>query len=217
MSREWNHRLVESYDRVAERYADRFFRELDGKPFDRDLLDRYGESLKNRGRVCDLGCGPGHVAAYLRSRGVDVFGLDISPHMLEVAGRLNPSIPFLQGDMVALELPDMSLDGVVAFYSLIHLARSVVPTALAGINRVLAPCGSFLLAVHGGEGEVHADEVLGEAVALDATLFQPGEMTGYLEGAGFVVDEVFSRAPYESESQTQRIYVWATKAGPCLS
>src|SRR5262245_1665314 len=100
------------------------------KPFDRDLLDRYADTVRGRGKVCDLGCGTGHVAQYLCAHGVEIFGLDISPRMVQVARRLNPDISFDEGDMQALDLPDSSLTGIVAFYSMIHLARSIVPRVL---------------------------------------------------------------------------------------
>jgi len=36
-----------------------YFDELDSKPFDRAVLDRFAASVKGRGRVCDLACSPG--------------------------------------------------------------------------------------------------------------------------------------------------------------
>src|SRR5439155_15857605 len=82
--------LAAKYDRVAEKYAAAFFDELERKPFDRALLDRFAAAVAGRGRVCDVGCGPGHVGRYLAARGVEVFGLDLSPRMVELARRLNP-------------------------------------------------------------------------------------------------------------------------------
>ena len=119
----WNPDLPGTYDRVARPYAEQFFDELDRKPFDRELLDRFAARVKGRGRVCDVGCGPGHVGRYLADRGVDVFGLDLSPAMVVLARELNPTMTFAQGDMRALALPGASLAGIVAFYSLIHLER----------------------------------------------------------------------------------------------
>src|SRR5438034_5027380 len=58
-----------SYDRIAEEYANRISGELDHKPLDRMLLDEFAARFKGAGRVCDLGCGPGHVARYLHDRG----------------------------------------------------------------------------------------------------------------------------------------------------
>ena len=55
--------LRESYDRVAGAYAARVGGELAGKPADRRLLDALAADAE--GLIGDLGCGPGHVAAYL--------------------------------------------------------------------------------------------------------------------------------------------------------
>src|SRR5206468_4038248 len=133
--------LAAKYDRIAEKYAAAFFDELEKKPFDRARLDRFAAAVAGRGRVGDVGCGPGHVGRYLAARGVDVFGLDLSPRMVELARRRNPGIPFEQGDMLALALADASLAGIVAFYSLIHLARDTVARALGELTRVLVPGG----------------------------------------------------------------------------
>src|SRR5439155_1024284 len=115
----------------------------------------------------------GHVGRYLAARGVDVFGLDLSPRMVELARRRNPGIPFEQGDMLALALADASLAGIVAFYSLIHLARDTVARALGELTRVLAPGGRMLIAFHGGSGQVHAEDGFGEKISMRATLFDP--------------------------------------------
>ena len=81
-----------SYDRLAPEYAARIYGELAHKPFDRELLDRFAESLAGKGPVCDLGCGPGHVARYLHGRGVDAFGIDLSPAMVEQALRQSEAL-----------------------------------------------------------------------------------------------------------------------------
>jgi trans-aconitate methyltransferase len=86
--------IRESYDRVAEEYARRLFNELAQKPLDRELLNRFAAAAIGRGEVCDMGCGSGQVARYLRDAGTTVFGLDLSPRMLEQARRLNPEISF---------------------------------------------------------------------------------------------------------------------------
>lgn len=62
-----------SYDLVAERYADELGDELRGKPLDRGMLGVFAE-LTDGGVVADIGCGPGHVAAYLAGRGCGLLG-----------------------------------------------------------------------------------------------------------------------------------------------
>jgi 2-polyprenyl-3-methyl-5-hydroxy-6-metoxy-1,4-benzoquinol methylase len=37
--------------------------------------------------VADVGCGPGRITGLLRGLGLDVFGIDLSPAMIELARR----------------------------------------------------------------------------------------------------------------------------------
>ena len=46
--------IRESYDRLAEEYARRLFDELQHKPLDRQLLDRFASQTSGRGEVCDI-------------------------------------------------------------------------------------------------------------------------------------------------------------------
>ena len=200
-----------SYDSVAEPFAAEFYGELARKPFDRDVLDQFAAGVRERGRVCEIGCGPGQIARYLRDRGVPVCGLDLSQEMVKVARRLNPDIPFERGDMLALDMPDASLAGIVSFYAIIHLRREDAARALEGMHRVLEPGGRLLVSFHGGEGELRREEWYGRPVSVYVTLFGREEMERYLEAAGFEVERVVEREPYEFEYQTRRLYAFARK------
>ena len=157
-----------------------------------------------------MGCGPGHVARYLRERGVAAEGVDLSPATVAVARRLNPGLPVRVGDLTALDVPDRSVAGIVAFYSLIHLPRAAFPAAARELHRALRSGGVLLAALHGGTGEVRADEFCGQPVAVEATLYTADEVAGLLAEAGFTVEVVLSRAPYEFEHPTVRLYARAT-------
>ena len=204
-----------TYDVVAEAYAKKFVDELDHKPFDRDILTRFAATVAPRASkdrpVCDLGCGPGHIGAFVSERGVEVLGVDLSIGMVSQARRTFPWLRFTQGDMTALDRPDGSLAGIVCFYALIHLPRVRVPVALAEMNRTVEEGGGLLLAVHGGEGSLHANEMLEHPVSLDATLFSLSELSELVTAGGFEVKEAHERPPHEQELATQRLYVWATK------
>ncbi len=209
--------LQSGYDRVAQQYATEYFDELRRKPFDCQLLDEFAKSVTGAGGVCEVGCGPGQVARYLKDRGVNMRGIDLSPEMVRVATRLNPDIPFQQGDMLSLNFDDESLAAFVLFYSIIHIKREDVKRALQEMNRVLTPGGKIFLAFHGGEGELHRDEWYGETVSIDFSLFQGSEMLGYLEASGFEDIEIAERPPYEFEYPTNRVYVFARKASKLAS
>jgi uncharacterized protein len=118
---------------------------------------------------------------------------------------------FTEGDMTALDLPDGSCTGIVCFYALIHIPRAQVPIALAEMRRVLVRGGALLLAVHGGQGSLHADEMVGQPADLDVTLFSLAELCGLVRGADLAVVEAHERAPYEMEHPTTRLYVWASR------
>lgn len=201
-----------SYDRLAEVYAQQLFDELAHKPLDRELLTRFAGMLQGKGRVCDLGCGPGQVARYLQGCGAAVFGIDLSSGMVETARRLNPDIEFVQGDMARLDLENDSLAGIAAFYSIIHIPRTEVAAVLAELKRVLKSDGVLLLAFHLGAEVRHIEELWEQPVSLDFAFFEREEMLGYLETAGFQVIEVIERDPYpDVEVATQRLYIFARK------
>jgi ubiquinone/menaquinone biosynthesis C-methylase UbiE len=202
-----------SYDRVAEEYACRMLHELDHKPRDRELLDQFAAQVKDHGRVADIGCGPGQIARYLHDRGVDAFGIDLSPAMVELARKAHPGMEFQQGNMSALPLPDDSMAGLTTFYSIIHIPRADVVDVLKEMCRVLKKDGTLLLSFHRGDEIRHFEELWEKPVSLDFIFFERDEMVSYLEAASFIIDEVIERAPYPEgvEAQTQRLYIFAHK------
>ncbi len=202
-----------SYDLVAGEYVRRVFDELQHKPLDRQLLDRFAASLRGVGPVGDIGCGPGHVTRYLHGQGVDVCGVDLSPEMVARARRLNPGIVFRQGDMTALvDVPDGAWAGITAFYSIIHVPPSELVSTLRELARTLRPDGLLLLAFHLGNDTVHLDEWWGHAVNVDFFFFPADRVVDALRAAGFEIEEVVERDPYPNiEHQSRRAYVFARR------
>ena len=202
--------LRTSYDAVAAEYVEHLFTELEGKPLDRHLLNRFAEEVRDRGLVGDLGCGPGHVARYLHDLGLPVLGVDLSPEMIRQATRLNPEVEFRVGDLRSLDLPDDSLSGIVAFYSVIHFDDAELGVVFREFRRVLAPGGVLLVAFHVGTETIHLDELWGRAVSLDFRFLVPGEIVAALRAAGLAVIESAEREPYEgAEYPSRRCYLLA--------
>lgn len=198
------------YDALAEDYARHIYEELQHKPLDRELLTRFARSV--RGEICDLGCGPGHVARFFHEAGATVFGVDLSPGMVEQARRLNPEIEFREGNMFALELADESLAGVVLFYSIVNLQKRVLPAVFREVARVLGPGGRVMVAFHTGDEVLAEKELWGHAISMDFVLLPPKEICRQMEEAGLVVEEVVERDPYpEVEYPSHRAYVFGRK------
>ena len=204
-------RIEASYDRVVSQFVKEFFDELARKPFDRKLLDQFAETVRGHGKVCEIGCGPGQIARYLKDQEVTMYGIDLSEEMVKRANSLNPDISFQRGDMRDLEISDASLAGIVCFYAIIHLKREDVPRALSEMHRVLKPGGRLLMSFHGGEGELHRDQWYDMPVSIDICLFEREEMAGNLEAAGFEIERIVDREPYESEYPTRRVYAFGRK------
>jgi SAM-dependent methyltransferase len=202
----------ESYDRLSEEYARRIYGELAHKPLDRELLDRFARETRG-GLVCEVGCGPGHVARYLHDAGADAMGLDLSPRMIEIARELNSKMRFETGDMLALPLASGSLAGVAAFYAIVNIPESSLPAVFAEMYRVLRPGGLLLLAFHIGGESLFVDELWGQRVTMNFYFFETKAIERLLLAAGFTIDDIIERDPYapEVEHQSRRAYIFARK------
>jgi len=202
-----------SYDRIAEEYTARIAGELEHKPLDRMLLDEFAARVKGAGRVCELGCGPGHVARYLHDRRVDIFGIDLSPGMLEQARKLNPAIEFQRGNMLALAVEDGGWAAIVAFYSIVHIPKTDILQAFREMFRALRPGGQLFLAFHIGLEVLHEENLWGFEVSLDLVFYARKEVERYLGLVGFAIEDSLERNPYppEVEYQSRRAYIRAYK------
>lgn len=204
----------EDYDRIAAEYARRIFHELDGKPKDRELLLRFGSLARDGGKVCDVGCGPGHVARFLRDNGFQqVSGLDLSPAMIEHARRLNPDIEFAEGNMLSLPMVDNSLAGITAFYAIVNIPEATLPIVFREMMRVLEPGGLLLLAFHVGGEVLRPEELFGAKIGIEFYHFDRTQIEKLLEKAGFRIEEAVERGPYapDIEYQSHRAYIFARK------
>ncbi|SDP34630.1 Methyltransferase domain-containing protein [Nakamurella panacisegetis] len=197
-----------SYDTVAVDYEALLRDELDGRPLERALLTAFAEMV-GAGPVADVGCGPGRVAAHLQALGLDVFGIDLSPGMVDVARAAHPGIRFEVSSMTALDVADGGLAGVLAWYSVVHMPDSELPAVFGEFARVLRPGGSVLLAFHLGDDPVHLDHAYGHPLSLDVHPHQPDHVASMLSDAGFGLLATMVRAP-DGPEKRPRAYLLAT-------
>ena len=198
-----------SYDAVATTYADNLVDELAGLPFETWLLDRVVAHAGGR-PVVDAGAGPGHVTAHLAAGGADATGIDVSPAMADEARRRFPGPSFEVADLRRLSRPRTSSGwaAVLAWYSLIHLAASELPDAVAALARPLAPGGWLVLGLHAGAEVRHLDEWFGHPVDLDIVLHDPASVVAVVEAAGLGDVEWYVRGPLTARGETtERLYV----------
>jgi SAM-dependent methyltransferase len=199
-----------AYDRLASAYAAELWHELDGKPLDRWLLARVAAEAP--GPVLDVGCGPGHVTAFLAAHGADARGLDLSPGMIDVARARVPGGSFAVGDLRALPADDGTLGAVVAMYALCHLPPAELASAIAELARPLVPGGLLLVALHAGRDVLHPGELWGIPVDLDWYFHEPDALFAAIAAAGLEPVERLVRWPYEdAEHASRRAYALARR------
>jgi SAM-dependent methyltransferase len=190
-----------SYDTVADSYADLLRDSLAEEPFQRGTLALFAELVRAEGNgpVADAGCGPGRLTAHLRDIGLDAFGIDLSPRMIEVARRDHPGVRFEVGSMTDLDLADRSLTGLLSWFSLIHVPDDAVPAILAEFRRVLRPGGPLLLGFHAGEGSrLKTEGYGGHPMNVHVHRRTTATVAGWLEEAGFTVEAELLHRTYLS-------------------
>lgn len=170
--------VQQAYSGLSDVYIDLFASGDHEHPDDLALVDRHLGSLS--GPLLDLGCGPGHLTARLRSRGRDVTGIDLVPEFVAHARRAKPTARFEVGSLTELTWPDGSVAGALSWYSLIHFRPDQLDGALAEIRRVLAPRGLLVVGFfEGGRCEPFAHKV------VTAYRWPVDEMSSRLAAAGF--------------------------------
>jgi SAM-dependent methyltransferase len=102
-------------------------------------------------RWLEVACGPGIVSRKLAPSAGEVHGVDVTPAMIDLARREAmraglTNATFSVGDATALDLPDASVDGAVARFSIHHVA--VPGRLIEELARVVRPGGRIVLADH---------------------------------------------------------------------
>lgn len=109
------------------------------------LMNEIGE----RDPVLEIGIGTGRIALPLKERGADMFGVDLSPKMLEVLRSKSTEVPVAVADATRLPFPDASFGAALGCHVLHLIPRW--RSALEELVRVARP-GAVVLIDLGGWG-----------------------------------------------------------------
>jgi SAM-dependent methyltransferase len=203
------------FDRAAASYVRLVGTEMSSAtelPVDQSWLVEFVELTTRRaiGRVADVGCGPGRVAAFLADRGLDVIGVDVSRAMLAVARTAHPDIPFEEGRLDALPIETGALAGVVCWYSIMYTPLDRLDDAFDELARALIPGGCLLLAFQ-AEGEpVQRDDAFGTHLPLTSYRHRMQEVAACLARTGYTIHATALRAPELEHESAPQGFVIAT-------
>lgn len=162
------------YDAQAKRYEE----VTAGLRDNPDLAD-FVAAMPPRGRVLDLGCGPGLAAEVMARAGLGVDATDASAEMVRRAAT-RAGVRAWKGsfDDIAGEA---LYDGVWANFSLLHAPRAAMPRHLGAIARALKPGGHLHIGLKTGKGERR------DALGRLYTYYDNDELAGLLTAAGFTI------------------------------
>lgn len=178
--------MSEAYGRRADEYA-AVLGSMDAvHDDDRALVEQWADA--HAGTLLDAGCGPGHWSGHLADRGHTVIGLDAVPRFVAIARAARPAVDFRVGALERTGLPAGSVDGVLAWYSLVHHDPEEVPAALAEFHRVLRPGGGLLVGFFDGETREPFDHAV-----TTAWRWPVEQLAALLADAGFSVTAVARR------------------------
>lgn len=155
-----------------------------GVIIEREWLDRFCALLEPHAPVLDLGCGHGQpIGAQLLNNGLDVWGVDRAPSLIETARANLPTGHWLVADMTTFDL-GQTFGGIVAWHSLFHLTgpeqRLVFPLLAAH-----AQPGAALLFTSGPAAGSTFGRFGGEVLAHHS--LDPQDYEAILAAAGFAV------------------------------
>jgi ubiquinone/menaquinone biosynthesis C-methylase UbiE len=177
-----------SYDKIAREY------DASRDKFDhRKELKEFAALLPENAKVLDVGCGAGvPVDRFLAESGFDVTGIDFSENMLGLAETNVPEARFFRKDMTRLDFEDNSFDGLVAFYSIIHVPREKHSSLFESFHNILKPEGIMLVCMGPDEWEAVGEY---QGTEMFWSHYTPEKSLQLVKDAGFriVYDRILIR------------------------
>lgn len=200
-----------AYSSAASEYKSFFINELQKKSLDRKLFDLFYDKVVNRGKVLEIGCGPGEISNYLWMKGLDITGIDYSAEMINTAKEFNSSIDYKVGDVFNLDYENETIAGIAAPFLIVNFDADEVAEAFKEINRVLIQNGVFLVTFHIGNDETSVYEnFLNKGKKISFTFFKLETIKRILNETGFQITETVIKEPYEGEVKV-RSFIFAEK------
>jgi SAM-dependent methyltransferase len=159
---------------------------------------------ERKGRVLDVGCGPGFLLRQFQKRGWEAQGTELSEqsavHAREILG-----LPIHVGDLASARFPDAHFDAVVLWHVLEHVPGP--QSTIAEVERILQPGGVFLVGVPNfgsREARLARDKWFHLDVPRHLHHFTVPTLTWILASAGLQVkSESFFAPEYDSFSFVQ--------------
>ncbi|GAA4642464.1 class I SAM-dependent methyltransferase [Gordonia humi] len=172
------------YDAMAAEYA-RVLPDPFQTPLERGAVDAFAAHVRAADlgpTIVDVGCGTGHIAAHLTTAGFSVTAVDPSAGMLDQARLAYRDLSFTRDDASLGSVDLGAAAGVIARYSLIHVAPEQVRETLRDWAARLRSGSVVLLA---GQSTDESGTAPFDHAVAPAWRWHPDEVVRALSDAGF--------------------------------
>lgn len=133
-------KIKQAYDNIAKIWYEERDWYIEQPP-----IDAMMALLKPGASILDVGCGSGKpIAAYLKSHGFNVYGIDISPKQIEYAKEIIPEENLFVGDICDFSA-NRQFDAIICWFTLFHVHVSLHETVLQKLQELLKPAGLLLI------------------------------------------------------------------------
>ena len=155
-------------------------------------LDDFLNLVQPKGKILDVGCGPGVDSQYMSLKGFDVIGIDNAEQMLALARQKKSNAKFVLHDMITWNRESSSFDAILASYSLVHIPKNKIQRVLKKFNRMLKKKGILSINIHEGESEeISIPEPFAPNLMTDLNIMSIAEIKHLLEFNGFSIINCF--------------------------
>ncbi len=196
--------VKKGYDAIGGKYTS----ERNENLREMDFLPEFTKCIPEGGKILDLGCGGGIPFTKYLSKRFEVIGIDISPGQIKLARKNVKDASFICSDVTTFKFPRNFFDGILAYYSIIHIPRNEHFPLFSKMHSILKPKGVVLMSLHSNDDpESIYDDFFGTKMYWSG--FGKEENLKLIKNAGFNL--IWSKLVQDSLGDSKHLFVLVQK------